>query len=252
MSKAMKNWQELSGDVNWEDYGAAWARRDPNSARVWYVIKHENLIDCMGERDVKESGLDPHLTTVYRVDLDETSDESIKSALQCCGLDLDDVDREHHDLALVECLVSYGAAAPMGEHGSKYATRARAAARRAAEELIADSDACEQALNRPVNKLGSTAAEYARGDFAPAIERGVLAGEPGARITARMYGVDQWAIDDAKPADFLPYVMGYMTAMSEGERETCDDLAPEYNLGYERGERVRKGEAPAPAWIKQR
>lgn len=251
MSKAMKHWQELSGDINWEDYGASWARRDPINPRAFYVIKHENLIECMGERDVKESGCDPHLCSIYRVDLDATSDRCIKAALNCCGLDLDDIDPEYRDLALVDCLVSYGAAAPMGEHSSRYAVRARAAARRDAEYLMGDHEACEQALSRPVNALGSTAAEYARGDFAPAIERGVLAGEQNARVTAKMYGVDQWAIDDARPADFLPYVMGYMAAMASGERETGDDLAPEYGLGYERGERVRKGEAPAPAWIKQ-
>lgn len=253
MSNVWKNWQDLGSDCNWQDYGGKWGRKDPSNPRVWYVIRHENLIDCMGERDVEESGCDPHVSDVYRVDLDATAEDTIASALQYCGVDLDDLDPEYHDVAIVESLVSYGAAAPMGTYTDKsYPERARAAARRAAEELIADSDACEEALNRPVNRLGSTAAEYARGDFAPAIERGVLAGEPNARLTARIHGVDQWAIDDARPADFLPYVAGYATAMAGGAKESGDDIAPEYFLGYERGERVRKGEAPAPGWIKQR
>lgn len=250
-SGAWKGWRELCGDVNWQDYGGKWGIQDPSNARVFYVIRHDNMVDAMGEREVEESGIDVHVSTVYRVDLDDTTEDNIKSALECCGVDLDEYERDSHDWIVVECLVDYGAAAPMGEHGSNYAERARAAARREVEELIADSDKCEAALDRPVNKLGSTAREYARGDFQSAMERGVYAGDPGARVMARMHGVPVEVIDDARPADFLPYVMGYMAAMNGGERETGEDLAPEYGQGYERGERVRKGEAPAPGWIRQ-
>lgn len=248
-SGAWKGWVELCGDVNWQDYGGKWARRDPNNARVWYVVEHIDLVEVCGS---DAEGSDRYIDTVYRVDLDTVSEADIQSALDCCGIDLDDFERADLDMVTVEVLQSHGTAAPMGEYSDAgYPERARAAARRAVEEMIADADHTEALLNRPVNALGSTAAEYARGDFASAMERGVLAGRPDARLVAKIHGVDQWAIDDARPADFIPYVMGYMAAMQGGDPETGDDLAPEYGLGYERGEHVRKGEAPAPGWIKQ-
>lgn len=255
-SGAWKGWVELCGDVNWEDYGGKWGRQDPNNPSHFYVIRHDNMIDAMGEREVEESGIDQHISTVYLVDLSVATEDQIESAMECCGLDFDDwmtpPTDDQRNWAVVECLVDYGAAAPMGEHSHPHrADVARASARREVEELIGDADKREELLDRPVNKLGSTAREYAAGDLDSALARGVHAGDPSARLVAKMHGVAQEVIDDARPADFLPYVMGYMAAMSGGERETGEDLAPEYGQGFERGERVRKGEAPAPGWIRQ-
>jgi len=253
MANAMKKWELLSGDVNWEDYGAMWVRQDPGNARVYFVLRFENLIECMGERDVKESGLDQYLCTVYRVDLDDQPEDQIKGALDCCGIDLADLDPEYHELALVECLVSYGAAAPMGEHSNPhYANRARAAARRDAESMMSSPTRTKRLLNRPVNALGSTAAEYARGDIHSAMTRGVLAGDTEARLMARMGGVDQAVIDDVTPSDILPYTLGYMTGLNDGTPEAGKGIAPEYHLGYRRGVNVREGKAPPPARIKHR
>jgi hypothetical protein len=106
-------------------------------------------------------------------------------------------------------------------------------------------------MQRPVNALGSTAAEYMRGDLDSAMQRGCEAGDPTARLVAKMHGTPEHVIDNVRPADFLPYTFGYIAAMQGAPRETGPDLAPEYGRGYERGERVRKGEAPAPSWIKQ-
>jgi len=252
-SGVWRGWSELAGDVNWEDYGGKWGRQDPNDSNVFYVIKHDNMIDCMGERDVESSGCDVHVSQVVRVDLSETSEESIAGALECCGVDLEeyDIPEKAQAWVKVECLVDYGAAAPMGEHTHPHrADVARANARREVEELIADADQLAAMLDRPVNGLGATAREYAAGDMSSAIERGVQAGKPESRIVAKMYGVDQFAIDNSKPTDFLPFVMGYMEAMNEGKRSIEEDLAPEYGLGFDRGERVRKGEVPAPSWIR--
>jgi hypothetical protein len=180
------------------------------------------------------------------VDLAEISPKERASAFRSCGWEGIPDD----PAALAEVCYSYGLKAPLWQDSGNNWRKLLAEARREANGFLSE-DALAEAMERPVNKLGSTAAEFMRGDLFSAMERGVYAGDTGARIMAKMHGVDQWIIDDARPADFLPYVMGYMAATNGSERETCDDLAPEYNLGYDRGERVRKGDAPAPGWIKQ-
>lgn len=227
-SGVWRGWRELCGDVNWEDYGGKWGRQDPSNPRVFYVIKSDNMIEAMGERDVEACGCDVFQAQVVRVDLDDTSSESIESALKCCGLDLEDFTGDH-DWAIVECLVDYGSAAPMGEHSHPHrADVARASARREVEELIADSEQCEAMLDRQVNAIGSTAREYGRGDMDSAMDR--------------------WRVS-YRPADWLPYSFGYIEGLSGRDAKSDEDLAPEYLDGYRYGARVKEGKAPACSWI---
>jgi len=81
------------------------------------------------------------------------------------------------------------------EAGESYPERVRAAARRAADEMMEDKCATSAALSRRVNKLGATAADFGRGDPLAAL-RGkadaVLRGEevsldPAERIILQMY-----------------------------------------------------------------
>jgi hypothetical protein len=233
-SGAWRGWQELSGDINWEDYGGKWCFRDPNNPRHFYVIRHDNMAEHMSEREIEESGLDLHVSTVYLVDLADTCPDTVQSAMECCGLDFDDwmtpPTVEERELAIVDCLVSYGAAAPMGEETHPHrADVARANARRQVEALVGNSDRREALLSRPVNAIGSTAREYARGDFGSAMSR--------ARAAYR-------------PDDWMPYAFGYMAAMGGQEMETGEDLAPEYSQGYGYGLLVKAGDAEPVPWIK--
>ena len=52
--------------------------------------------------------------------------------------------------------------------------------------LSASPEAYEQAMDRPVNKLGSTAREYAAGDILSATLRGLDSGDPDARFRAEL------------------------------------------------------------------
>lgn len=180
-SGAWRGWRELSGDVCWEEYGAKWGRKDPSNDQVFFVIRHENMEEALGEREFSESSLPKHLDTVYRVDLDEVPQDEIDSALTCCGVDWDDYNFSVDDKpwVIVECLVDYGCAAPMGEHGDVYAMRARAAARRAVDEMISDSQVCERQLDKPVNKIGSTARDFQRGDCLAGLRRYEIEGKQG-------------------------------------------------------------------------
>lgn len=199
---------------------------------------------------------DRYVGEVKLVDLDAIGEKEIASAIKCCGGEdwIDDLSSRpgfDRDLAIAECCQSYGCYAPVHSSQSNNRRNEERAARRAAADMIADSDTLADAMDRPVNALGSTASEYMRGDFTSAMQRGCEAGDPGARIMAKMYQIPQETIDDVRPEDWLPYVMGYMAAKQGGARETSADVAPEYHRGFDRGMRVLKGEAPAPGWIKE-
>ena len=58
-------------------------------------------------------------------------------------------------------------------------------------------------------------------------------------------------IDDVRPSDWLPFFMGYMDGIDSRPAPADEDLAPEYGLGYTRGENVRDGKCPAPSWNRQ-
>lgn len=242
---------EYSGDVNRSDYGGTDFAHI--GARRWIFVELMNMDEACG-RD--NEGQPRYVCEVSMVDLDALSVETIASAVRSCGPSYRGPDGEWHqdtnlsDAALAEICKSYGAAAPLeSDSGDNWRELVRAA-RRAARSYATDSGALESAMQRPVNALGSTAAEYMRGDFDSAMQRGCEAGDPTARLMAKMHGAPEHVIDDVRPVDWLPYVIGYMDGHAGRPRDTSPDIAPEYGRGYERGERVRKGEAPAPGWIK--
>ena len=216
------------------------------SPRCFQVIEITDMDDACG-RD--NEGRPTFVAELALVDLNAATPANVKSALESCGWEGMPSD---NPIALAECLYRYGYRAPLDSHEGNGRTTVHRAARASARALL-DSDSLADAMDRPVNALGSTAAEYMRGDFNSAMARGVHAGSPAARIMAKMHGIDQHVIDDARPADFLPYLMGYMAGKSGAEREVSDPddpISPEYFQGYDRGARVRAGECPAPSWIK--
>jgi hypothetical protein len=173
----MRNWIELGSDVNWIDYHGMWARQAPDGS--WYVLRWTNLLDAGGE----EFADTPYECEVKRIDLDDTPAEQIKSALECCGLRATDegiisggdivAAGDKIPLCLVECLIQYGGGAPLETFtGKRYPTRIRAEARRYAEECMRNMPLLAKQLARPVNRIGSTAEEYGKGDIDAALARG--------------------------------------------------------------------------------
>lgn len=233
-------WQ-YSGDVNMLDYGGKNMRH--TTGKQFQFVELINMDEACG-RD--NDGQPKYVVELRMVDLNALSDSTIKSALNCCGQD----GRDLPNMAVAECCDSYGAHAPLESYSGNNARKLLRQAYRAANEYL-DSSALESALEKPVNKIGSSAREFMNGDFMPAIQRGCESGDVGARIMAKMHGVEQSAIDDVRPADWLPYVMGYMAAMAGGTKETDPDTAQEYFRGYERGQNVKAGKCPAPSWIQE-
>lgn len=191
-------------------------------------------------------GSDPkYVCEVDIVDLALIPEKEQLSAKECYGCEDEDIDVEY----LAQVCHGYGLKAPVWSESSNNRSALHRAARSQCRELL-DESKLEIAMDRPVNALGSTAHEFMLGDFTSAMQRGCESGEPGARLTARLYGVPQAAIDNIRPGDFLPYVVGYNDALAGADHyEPRDELSPEYTRGYERGQRVKAGEAPAPSWL---
>ncbi|MFA5053852.1 MAG: hypothetical protein WC565_07325 [Parcubacteria group bacterium] len=180
------------------------------------------------------------------VDLEEIGPSNIASAMKSCGWD----GMPSTPIAVAEACYQYGAKAPMWSQSGGNRRELLRAGKREARELAGDASEIEDRMSRPVNAIGSTANEYMRGDLDSAISRGVFAGRKEACIMAKMYGMDQCMIDDARPADWLPYLFGFMAGKAGQAPMDDPDLAPEYHLGFERGQKVRAGAAPQPGWIK--
>ena len=156
------------------------------------------------------------------------------------------------DEANAEACNSYGNKAPL--HEVSTGSRDKAFRECRAESYRLDDDALyAEALDRPVNALGSTAREYAKGDFDSALARGLLANNPNARIMAKMQGVDP---DEARlrllaQDDRLAFLFGYMAgeAGRAKDDDSQDELAEAYLAGYGLGARVHTGEIKRPDWL---
>jgi hypothetical protein len=229
-----------SGDVNMLDYGGKNIRAI--GSRRYQIVELVNMDEACG-RD--NQGQSRYNVALRLVDLNTLSEKNIGDALSCCGIE----DDEPSDDVLAEACDSYGCHAPLEQWNGNNARKLLRSAYAEAKSLL-DSEQLKDRLQRPVNKIGSSAMEFMRGDFMPAVQRGCESGQADARIMAKMYGVEQSTIDNVRPADYLPYVFGYMAAMNGGTKETDPDTSPEYFRGYDRGLAVKAGTAPAPDWIK--
>lgn len=210
--------------------------------RQFQFVELVNMDDACG-RDNK--GQPKYVVELRLVDLNVISQSNLNSALSYCG-------QEHvenpSDEILAECCNRYGCNAPLGSWSGNNARKLLRQAYREANSLL-DSEALETRLDRPVNKIGSSAREVMAGDFTSAMIRGCESGNTDARIMAKIHGVPQEAIDNTRPDDWLPYMFGYMAGLNSQPKETDPDTASEYFRGYDRGVNVREGKAPAPAWI---
>jgi hypothetical protein len=189
----MRGWIDIGSDVSWDEYGGKWAKRAPDGS--YYVIDFTNMWDACGEEECKRDGQARWVCEVKRVDLSDLSEKQLQSALDCVGCDLDDVPEAHRELAKVEACVSYGCAQPLESFsGDVYSSRIRAEARRYAETLMRDAEALEVKLESPVNRIGSTAREYGRGDLDAALSRGPF--DTAKNIMRKLHGLPEGSEDN--------------------------------------------------------
>jgi hypothetical protein len=172
-----RTWQDIGSDVNWTEYGGRWARHVGGTR--YHVLRFENCAEW-GDG-----------ATGYHCDLSEVDVASpqLESALDSCGLsmaDMADIQDKGREWAKVDALAGYGAAAPLWQDSGTNAHKLIRAGKRESRALSADPQALEARLDRPVNKIGSTAREYAAGDINSAILRGLSEGDPRAELMAKL------------------------------------------------------------------
>lgn len=159
-------WKDLGSDSDWESYGGKWGRKGADGA--WYIVRFENMIEACGERAVANGEISKYIASVLRVDLSEISKDQLSKCRACVGIDPDDYDSRDanvQEYMNVDACVSYGTFAPLWDEGSDtFPMRLRAAARREAETMMRDETTLDKALDRTVNRIGTTAREFGQGD----------------------------------------------------------------------------------------
>lgn len=192
----------LSGDLNWQDYGGKWIRQV--GEHRYHVIELTNMPDACG-KDATYT----YDVCLSEIDLDALSTEAKQSALSSWGIETnaglyqrDDsvwspVDDYEPERALVEMLHSYGAKAPLWQDGGNAYAPLLAAARRESRALD-EPAAHAKAMQRRVNRLGSTAQEFMRGDLQSALLRGLAEGSKEARLIGKMHGLKDEDMESVK------------------------------------------------------
>lgn len=219
----MKKWTVLRDDDDFLEVKYLGGRK-------YLVLEVIDLKDRTGEGEF--------CVDLALVDLDEVSTATVRSAKDCYGCE----DEAPRELVLVEMLYGYGAKAPLFSAQAGGRVVARRLGRSEARKLDIDA-----AMNRPVNAIGSTAREFMHGDFQSAMYRGIQEGRQDARIMAKMYGNDP----DEHIKDRMPFLMGFLAGKAGQPNEANEDYSPHYTSGWERGQRVARGEASPPSWIKE-
>lgn len=190
----IKGWTFLTGDRDWSGVDATWCKQAKDGS--WFVLRFENMREY-DSGAVDRGEWEEFSCEVKRVDFSDIPQTEIDSALRSCGyirrVDgtsksaiVNEYDGEYIaedpntvKLVLLDCCVSYGLGAPLHtETGNKHPIQVRGRARRVAEEMMRDVAKLEAALDRPVNRIGSTAREYGRGDISSAMDRHRTAREP--------------------------------------------------------------------------
>ncbi len=185
----------LSGGGDWEEYGGMWYRKIDHR---FHVVKIFNWEDAIGEAEAADIDGTHHIDLV---EVDTNDDERIKSSLRCCGYYADEdgnivsdsgdmlaelKDEDAWRLIVCEAMVSYGAYANIHGYTSSDLDKMFASMLAKSNLLIDDPQVYEQHMNRPVNRIGSTAREMQRGDINSGILRGLASGDESAELMARM------------------------------------------------------------------
>jgi hypothetical protein len=173
----MSGWQFLMGDVNYTDFGGKWVKQIENN--IYHIIELINMWDCTGDYNQ-----DKYNVSLQEINLDLID---IQSALKYCGWgnDVDITD----PLIIVESISSYGSYAPMGDYNGNNYRKLLREAKNESNKLASDEFYHGLQLDRPVNRLGSTACEYMQGDFQSAMLRGISQDDSSAKIFGKIHGL---------------------------------------------------------------
>lgn len=243
------------------DVGGKWLRKVAHHR--YHMIEMDDVTD---HRDFEFN----YIVDLSEIDLDMVSEKNLGSAKQYCGYEEIDLDNPE---IIAEMLHSYGLKAPIKDWTGNNWHKMFREARKLSYELN-DHQKHEEMMNRPVNKIGSTAREFMQGDFRSGMIRGISEGDTAANIMGKMHGMSDEAMNKIKgmntkvtacqfrmrpsnspssvPSDDpLPYTKGFMAGINSAKMENNrEELVPSYIEGYKFGVSVRCGDNPWPDWAK--
>lgn len=148
----------LTGDINWKTYGGKFITKKLNNGDFDYyiVIEFINMHEATG--DEKQ---DKYSVSIQAVSTTEAGEKNIKSALDCCGIDIETIPQEHRETAIIEVLSTYGVYATLktlsGNNYRKVLTQAH-------KELQAITCLFGFYMDRPENRIGSTGWDMIKGN----------------------------------------------------------------------------------------
>jgi hypothetical protein len=196
--KSWKGWQDVGSDGNWEDYHGKWMKRAPDG--TYFFLIFTNMEDACGPECLE--GPDPvrYICEVRQVSIKELGTKQISDCMSYISIDEDDLShmsKEEADHMIACAAVEYGIYAPLhSESGMTHPSRVRAAAKRAAEELMADCEMLESRLSHVVNAIGSTARDFRSGDvmaglgrYCEQVDRTGEAPDPKKNLMLKLHGI---------------------------------------------------------------
>jgi len=149
---------------------------EPGKAAHQYVfVDVTDMEDACG-RDWHDSGMEQFLWDVSLVDIFAASKEVQADALRSCGIqgEVNDLLREKDFVQayslMADALHDYGAKAPLDSGSSRNFEWSRARGIRRAEEILKE-ELFEELLDKPSNKIGSTARDFMAGDVLAGLRR---------------------------------------------------------------------------------
>jgi hypothetical protein len=193
-----EGWKFLTGDVCWEDHGGVWYKQAV--AGPYWLLRYENMAEwgdgasgayvqtsCIDLREVPPEAIRSALGSYgWRIEkltcniIDNCSGDIIAefSGEEVAGELIRDGDNSRWDLVLVDALLSHGTYAPMDEEQAEFtldeyddpidaeavATELLERCAAAADLMMDDEGAVAAKMAREVNRIGSTAADFMRGD----------------------------------------------------------------------------------------
>lgn len=169
----------LTGDVNWLSYGGKWVSKRLSNGEFdyWLVIELINMDDACG-RD--NEGQPKYNVSLSCVSPDQAGQENINKA--CQGWD----PMPTNPLCFVEALHSYGIHAHLWQANGSNAHKLLKQARQQASQT---EFLFGFAMDRPVNRIGTTGWEALRGDITAGLTRTIASGSTEGQILGKMHGI---------------------------------------------------------------
>lgn len=173
----------LSGDRGYLSYGGKWISQRLSNGEFdyWLVMELTNMDDSCGSDN---EGKPTYHVSVSAVSPGEAKDELVK-AFDSWGANPDEF--KDNPIVQVECLHSYGVSAHLWQGTGD---NARQLMKQARHEAMVSEFMFGFAMDRTVNKIGTTGWEAIKGDLTAGLRRTIESDTPEGNILAKMYGTN--------------------------------------------------------------